>query len=373
MRSNRGKATIKTRLHGDEALAERMAGALALQERDLERATHGFHTYPASLHPGCAAELLDLFDGDVVYDPFMGGGTVLVEAMLAGRTAIGRDLGPTSLRVARARTSLATEEDLTRMRSVARRAVEQARVAPLDPPSGKRGEILRAWYAPWVLQELETIRAAIVAESGTPRALLDAVFSSILIKCSWQQSDSSSRRVKHRRPKGTTAVLFHKKARELGRRIASFRESVPIGTPPADLGLANATESRVASELVITSPPYPGVYDYLPMQRLRAAWFRDPLPQGELGSRRAWTRDPQAAYGRWLSGHQRWIRRVAANNSGTIVVVIGDGRHDGRSIDTFEPTVSALPGRKILGAASLLRPDPADRKGRWEHVMALGR
>ena len=35
--------------------------------------------------------------------------------------------------------------------------------------------------------------------------------------------------------------------------------------------------------LVLTSPPYPGVYDYLPMQQLRAAWLDLDLNPGSAG------------------------------------------------------------------------------------------
>src|SRR5579871_4085709 len=53
---------------------------------DVDRAhVHGFHTYPARMHPETAARLVRAFseEGHAVLDPFCGSGTVLVEAMIA--------------------------------------------------------------------------------------------------------------------------------------------------------------------------------------------------------------------------------------------------------------------------------------------------
>ncbi|UCE74376.1 MAG: site-specific DNA-methyltransferase [Methanomassiliicoccales archaeon] len=50
--------------------------------------------YPARFSPAFASTAIELFSnpGDIVLDPYMGGGTTIVEAMVAGRRAIGADL-----------------------------------------------------------------------------------------------------------------------------------------------------------------------------------------------------------------------------------------------------------------------------------------
>ena len=70
------------RKHGDEEMAGVLASALAASER-VERATHPFHTYPARMHPDSAKLILPHTTG-AVHDPFCGGGTVLIEAKIAG-------------------------------------------------------------------------------------------------------------------------------------------------------------------------------------------------------------------------------------------------------------------------------------------------
>src|SRR5262245_53896390 len=134
---------------GDPTLGAVLADALAATG-DVERATHGFHSYAAGLHPDAAAKLVAAFPGEGVLDPFMGGGTVLVEARIAGRRTIGRDVSPVAELVATARTCTASEETLTAMRSAARKMTEAARAARSDPPDGILAAVAD-WYAPHVV------------------------------------------------------------------------------------------------------------------------------------------------------------------------------------------------------------------------------
>ncbi|MGK0347182.1 MAG: tRNA G10 N-methylase Trm11, partial [Myxococcota bacterium] len=117
MRKPRAIAAHERILLGDAAVAAAMGDALAIDVFD-DRYTHLFHTYPAGLNPDTAKSLLELFPGESVYDPFCGGGTVLVEARVAGRKTAGTDLSRTAIRTALARTSTATEETLTKARSL---------------------------------------------------------------------------------------------------------------------------------------------------------------------------------------------------------------------------------------------------------------
>src|SRR5688572_5460589 len=89
---------------GDRNLAEAAVAALRAPqiEHDVaETLTHPFHSYPARLHPATARILVDVVGGDNLLDPFCGSGTVLVEAQAAGAHAIGVDLNPLAILVAR--------------------------------------------------------------------------------------------------------------------------------------------------------------------------------------------------------------------------------------------------------------------------------
>lgn len=69
--------------------------------------THSFYRYPARFSPVFAASAIEAYSkpGDLVLDPFMGGGTTLIEAAQLGRRAIGNDINALAVFVARAKTT----------------------------------------------------------------------------------------------------------------------------------------------------------------------------------------------------------------------------------------------------------------------------
>ena len=77
-------------------------------------ATHGFHTYPAMMVPQIAAQLIKEYGKNkkLIYDPYCGTGTTLVEANLAGINAIGTDLNPLARLISKAKTSVIEPQTL---------------------------------------------------------------------------------------------------------------------------------------------------------------------------------------------------------------------------------------------------------------------
>ena len=70
--------------------------------------THGFHQYPARMHPEIAKRLIEKYtkkSSDIIFDPFMGSGGVLVEAMLHGNNSIGIDLNPFAVLLSEVKTT----------------------------------------------------------------------------------------------------------------------------------------------------------------------------------------------------------------------------------------------------------------------------
>ena len=176
---------------GDEQLSALLAEALVM-DGAVDRATHGFHTYPARMHPDAAAAIIDACPGRV-HDPFCGGGTVLVEGLLAGRETTGTDASPIAVLVSQART--ADKSMTTPMRSAARKITEAARLrVDVEVP-----ELAERWYQPHVAQELGRIRNGIEGADAKVQPLLRALFSSIIVKTSYRKSDTQNRRETHHR------------------------------------------------------------------------------------------------------------------------------------------------------------------------------
>src|SRR5690606_681566 len=87
----------------------------ALQSVDWDftntRTTHGIHSihsYPAKFIAQIPRRLIELFysgDASIVFDPFCGSGTTLVEACEAGIDAVGVDLNPIACLIASVKTT----------------------------------------------------------------------------------------------------------------------------------------------------------------------------------------------------------------------------------------------------------------------------
>ena len=76
--------------------------------------THNFYRYPARFSPAFARAVIEAFTkpGDLVYDPFMGGGTSLVESTVLGRAAVGTDISSLAVFVSRVKTMPMTSRGL---------------------------------------------------------------------------------------------------------------------------------------------------------------------------------------------------------------------------------------------------------------------
>ncbi|MBQ7549938.1 MAG: DNA methyltransferase [Bacteroidales bacterium] len=71
--------------------------------------THCYHAYPAMMIPQVARSLIELFAPqdkcNLIFDPYMGSGTSLVEASLKGINSIGTDINPLARLISHAKTT----------------------------------------------------------------------------------------------------------------------------------------------------------------------------------------------------------------------------------------------------------------------------
>lgn len=289
---------------GDAAEAKMLAHALTVAppgdaDTDPSRAhVHGFHTYPARLHPETAARLIQAFAPPAgrVLDPFCGSGTVLVEALIHGRHALGTDLNPLAVHLAECKTRAYSAAQLStfieRARSCAVRA-DARRKARSDPTHRFPREDLQL-YEPHVLYELDSLRSAVEAiRDDGRRTLLSLVLSAVLVKFSRRPGDTSRAMTTRRTAPGFAARHFAAKAEDFAHRLADFAARLPKPVPSAFVAQDDATALQNLPpgpvHAIITSPPYAGTYDYVEHHDLRLRWLNldaTPLIRGELGGRK---------------------------------------------------------------------------------------
>jgi hypothetical protein len=325
---------------------------------------------------------------------------VLVEARRLGRRALGVDSNPLAVELAWLKTrGLGPEEaeDLTlAARSVAEHA--EARRKARSGPTVRYGSDDRELYDVHVLLELDGLRDGIsklppgarLAVSETRRMLL-LVLSALLTKVGKKAGDTSERRDARRLRAGYTIQLFTNKTQELTRRMLDYTRRLPERAPLAAPRVGDARDLRVRSgsvDLVVTSPPYPGVYDYLHQHATRLRWLgleAKRFARAEIGSRRELGRlDYDAALARWendLSTCLGEMRRVLAPGA-RAALVLADSALGGRPLFADELVARLAPVARLSidAIGSQRRPHfhgPSARafraRPRREHVLLLSR
>jgi hypothetical protein len=396
--------------HGDGAAARFLAAAMQVEsapaptsskrfgEDDTDRRhVHGFHTYPARMHPDTAARLVGAFSepNDAVFDPFCGSGTVLVETMIAGRQAIGTDLNPLAVMLTRSKTYVpkgqATGDLMGQAAKVAAHA-EKRRKARAGASRRYPPEDVEA-FEPHVLLELDGLRHGIESlGSVRERDDLYLILSAILVKVSRRKGDTSQDTEKRRLGAGYTSKLFVRKAEEYVRRRDAFYALVPPSVRRARVSIEDATQLRSMAEgtfdLVVSSPPYVATYDYLEHHAMRMRWLgldTRSLAAGEMGARRRFSdRDPTRAKADWNTELGRLFAALArtARPNALVVLLMADSAVGGEAVpaDVVVPHAAAPHGWNLVARASQTRPHfhgPTAKvfshKPRKEHLLLLGR
>lgn len=397
-RSLAQQAGDQAEVRADGAIAELLQHALHIEATDDGRSlTHGFHAWPARMHPTTARRLVeDSPAGGLILDPFMGSGTVAVEALVGGRPFVGRDVNPIALEVAWTRTRNWNGERAQRMLRVAREvsqaATELRDTHPRVPQHvwEQEGE----WYDPPALHEIWSLAVSLRDKRGhdEERRALSACLSSIIVKASKQASDSVPRQDKNHRfiPRRRVDGWFLARAKELVDRLEELHAAMSKEAREPDLALLDARLDPHGFErsvqTVITSPPYPGVYDYVAhhQRRYGALGLEATLAERyEIGARRAvksrgW-RDAAKQFQRDM-GTVMTVWKKLLVPGGRAYVVIGDGQHPSGVIRVLPLMQEAArrSGLHWLGHAGQSRQTWSvggreTKEKRREFIVALGR
>ncbi|HSZ80868.1 MAG TPA: DNA methyltransferase [Polyangia bacterium] len=381
-------------LAGD-ASAARTLGDLLEVDAALARAlTHGFHSYAGRMHPTIARGGVATFSapGELVVDPFCGSGTVLVEAMAAGRRAVGVDASPLGVAIARARTTLLGAAGRARLEAEAKAIAEEAgerarkRRRPELPP-WSQGELRR--FHPHVLFELLSLRALVLAKpSDDVGHALRLCLSSLLVKFMKAGPEAPRDGEAKRIARGMPSRMLADRAVELARGLEALEGRVPVGTEAPRIILGDARKldgvATGAATLVLSSPPYAGTYDYAALHDVRFTWLE--LPRGRFRDAQLGARQVAAGSGvdarAWREAQRQWVGEIARvlRPGGHALLVVGDGIIDGQVEDApdgvasaaaplgLEPVARASQGRPIHDAR--VRAVFVDRPRR-EHLLLL--
>lgn len=273
------------RIEGDIPVALPIVdgGRFLFISKDQRALTHGIHKYPAKFFPELPRWIIQRYSkrGDMILDPFMGSGTVNLEASVLGRRSIGVDVDPFSKFLARVKTTPLPERRLlSAWRSISKRVSDYSEPEHFEgvPEFPYRDN----WFKPYILKELAHVKREIekTAASRNVKDFFLVCFSSVIRQVS--EADNNCTRTVIRKSLGKQVLpgmainLFLKRAEtqvENMRALSALKPSgdvfIPDDVDARDMGVV----SSGSIDLAVTSPPYANAVDYPRTHQLEIYWL----------------------------------------------------------------------------------------------------
>lgn len=231
--------------------------------------THGFYKYPARFSPLFAAAAIKAFTnpGDLVLDPHVGGGTALVEALAAGRQAVGVDISTLAEFVSTVKATIFSENELNILEAWSRGI---GAVIDIHRPSMPIAEYeARGYYKHldhplrWRLRKAIEQGLEYATKIGTPR--LESFGRCVVLRTAQWALDGRRKQAsieEFRIAIEEYAAEMVQGARDLRAVVKSNgRNTVTVlRRSAAGIEMDQTIKTLRPPRLVVTSPPYPGVH-----------------------------------------------------------------------------------------------------------------
>ena len=256
--------------------------------------THCYHDYPARMIPQIASKLLDMFtpvDGTLLFDPYCGTGTSLVEGFIRGLNVIGTDLNPLARLIAQTKVFPFDLSKLDKELSKFNRFL----LRPFTLKQNEWPEIpgisrIDFWFKPTVIQKLSYLKSYLDRiDDNNSRLFFQVAFSETVRDSSNTRNEEfklyryDEQRLKRFNPDVLGIMASKLKRNRIGllqflERIKSFK-SVPKANVCQFNTVNDIPHDKIRSntvDIVVTSPPYGDSHTtvaYGQYSRLSAAWL----------------------------------------------------------------------------------------------------
>jgi len=256
--------------------------------------THCYHDYPARMIPQVAGKLLDLFaavDATLLFDPYCGTGTSLVEGLVRGLNAVGTDLNPLARLIAQAKTSTPDLEKIDQQITKFNRWALRAKTRTLaEAPDIQGISRLEFWFKPSVIRDLSQVKRFLdeIADDDV-RLFFQVAFSETVRESSNTRNEEFKLyRYDAERLEKFNPDVFAIMAGKLKRNHKGLQKFLAImhnfGHPPKAAiydfntveGIPHDKIAPASVDIVVTSPPYGDSHTtvaYGQYSRLSAAWL----------------------------------------------------------------------------------------------------
>lgn len=233
--------------------------------------THNHYKYPARFSPNFVRAAIEAFTdpGDLIFDPFVGGGTTLVEALANKRDAVGIDISSLAIFVSEAKTLILDELEL---HAVRRWASQLPAIINIHKPTVRFEEYAAQGYYRnieskkfWRLRK--AIEQALASVTLLPSPQAQKLARCIVLRAAQWALDTRKYPIsaqEFRTVMTETAASMMVAAAEFTSRIKSNGGGRPqvtcIHATAAGIEDSEFIKGMQTPRLVLTSPPYPGVH-----------------------------------------------------------------------------------------------------------------
>lgn len=327
-------------IYSDEDLSSeyRKAGMTwDFHDEETQIHLHTLHPYPAKFIPQIPRKAILLWsrEGDTVLDPFCGCGTTLLESSLLHRKSIGVDNNEVACLVSRAKVAQYTDDDLRKLKEFVNIITHIDH--NIDKGWTPNYENFEYWFDPICAKELTIIKHHIEHYSNSVKLLLLSIFSSIIVRVSYQDSDTRYSRIYRDYQQGEATKAFQKKLLDV---IKKLEVIIDLPKSPGEIYLADSRKLDFIKDetihLIITSPPYLNAYDYHKYHRHRLHWIKGNIKMArdkEIGKHDTFTRKgatPDAFFWDMEECFSHWKRVL--KTGGRAFIVIGDAIVSGEPV-----------------------------------------
>lgn len=243
--------------------------------------THDYHRYPAKFIPQIVRKLIEDYapnDTQIVFDPFGGCGTTLVEAKLLGHKSVGFDINPVAKLITQTKTTPIKPRTLSNYRN---RFLEYYGNAP--KVSYEHHPRIKYWFDDQTIEELDKIYFVIrKIKNYDVRRFFLCAFSHNLKNCSrWLMKSIKPTLDKEKvipNPKETFLRHLDSMIKKNEKFYFKLATSGNLDVPAKMYRRDSTKKFPIKSEtidLIITSPPYVTSYEYADLHQLTLLWFGD--------------------------------------------------------------------------------------------------
>ncbi|MCH7500579.1 MAG: site-specific DNA-methyltransferase [Nitrospinae bacterium] len=238
--------------------------------------THNFYRYPARFSPLFPREAIKCFTqpGDLVIDPFMGGGTTIVEAQSLGRKSLGSDINSLAVFISKVKTTVYSKSEITALKNWARNLNDKLK---LNNPSKRPTEWIDLGYQKninnkisWPIRKSIELALQQIDFLSSPKFQLFA--RCVLLKTAQWALDCRIKIPSAEHFRNTFTENFHimiqgaidyaKAVKESKNAVQAKASLKPMffNCPFNEISSSRLASIKKPPALILTSPPYPGVH-----------------------------------------------------------------------------------------------------------------